>query len=78
MENRTFSDSPLAQDYLFYLQDQLQKGVPLSEMTTPDAYYLAHSGGDPREDKLMRLESTDPRLTAIRRIYDLLGQKGTR
>ena len=76
MDERTFTNSPLAQDYLYYVQDQIQKGVPLANITTPDDYYANRVS--PGDQQLMQLESTDPRLTAIRRIYALLGQKGTR
>ena len=72
----TFQDEPLAQDYLYYIQDQIQKGTPYANIVTPEKWFLNRVGGDSKESNLAALQATDPRLDAIRRIYALLGQKG--
>ena len=72
MDERVFRDSPLAQEYLYYVQDMLQKGAGLEDITTPEEYYMRYMKGDPREQTLASMETTDPRYTAIKRIYDVL------
>ena len=72
LQDRMFRDSPLAQDYLHYVQEQLQNGAGLKEIEPPETFFLRKTGGDPKEADLLRAEGTDPRYQAISRIYGLL------
>lgn len=72
LQDRMFRDNPLAQDYLYYVQDQLQRGAKLADIERPESYFLRLTGGDPKEAELARLTNTDPRYQSIARIYDLL------
>ena len=73
LTDRTFRDNPVAQDYLYYVQDQLQKGVPLEEIEPASRYFLRYLGKDTKESALNSLESNDSRYQAMQKIYNLLG-----
>lgn len=58
---RLFRDDLIANEYLKYVQDQKQAGVPADEILSPSEFLYQRAA--PQDDK---------RSSALRRIYDLL------
>jgi len=75
LTDRTFRDDPLTQDYLYYVQNQLQERVPISEIEPPERFFLRRQGKDYRDQNELddlRASGNDPKYKAISKIYEVL------